>query len=314
MATILAIGIATLDIINVVDGYPEEDSKIRALQQRVCRGGNATNTLVVLSQLGHHCTWGGVWVNEPDGNHILADLHDHQIDTRYLRIETQGKVPTSYILLNQRNGSRTIVHYRRLPEFTYSDFEKINLAPYDWIHFEGRNIAEIVRMVQRIQQLRPTLPISIEIEKSRPQIEQLFSLTITALLFSKNFAHSQGYTDATSFLTALRSQLPQVPFLIAAWGSAGGYAIAEENRVHHSPAYSPPQIVDTLGAGDTFNAGIIDGLCRGQNLADTLNHACRVAGIKCGQLGLSIKLDLKLDLTTFRKLSNLVPQLDSNST
>ncbi len=110
MASILGIGIATLDIINTVDGYPEEDAEVRVQHQRVCRGGNATNSLVVLSQLGHCCTWGGVWVDEPDGQRILKDLADSAVDTSHCRVESQGKVPTSYIILNQRSGSRTIVH------------------------------------------------------------------------------------------------------------------------------------------------------------------------------------------------------------
>ena len=67
MARILGVGIATLDIINTVDGYPAEDSEVRAIHQRICRGGNATNTLVVLSQLGHRCAWAGVLADEPDG-------------------------------------------------------------------------------------------------------------------------------------------------------------------------------------------------------------------------------------------------------
>ena len=49
MANILAVGIATIDIINRVNGYPHEDDEIRAISQSIRRGGNATNTLVVLS-------------------------------------------------------------------------------------------------------------------------------------------------------------------------------------------------------------------------------------------------------------------------
>ena len=93
MANILAIGLATLDIINVVEEYPLEDSEVRARSQRICRGGNATNTLVVLSQLGHHCSWGGVSVNEPEGERILQDLASHRIDTHSCRMEPRGKVP-----------------------------------------------------------------------------------------------------------------------------------------------------------------------------------------------------------------------------
>lgn len=288
MAAILAIGIATLDIINTVNDYPQEDAEIRALSQRVCRGGNATNTLVILSQLGHHCTWGGVYVDEPDGRRILEDLAQYHIDTSNCRIESQGKVPTSYIILNQRNGSRTIIHYRDLPEFDFDDFQSIGLNAFDWLHFEGRNIVETARMLERVQQIAPTLPVSLEVEKPRPHIEQLFS-KVNVLLFSKAFAQNFAYNgdDAAKFLRTMRQLTPKAR-LLCTWGAKGAYALDTDGKLFHSPAYPPPQVVDTLGAGDTFNAGIIDNLCRQQNLATALNHACRLAGKKCGQLGLSI--------------------------
>lgn len=284
MSSILAIGIATLDIINTTDGYPTEDAEVRAVSQRVSRGGNATNTLVVLSQLGHRCTWGGVWVNEPDGQRILEDLCYYMVDISPCREVSKGKVPTSYIILNQRTGSRTIVNYRDLPEFSLADFQLIDLTPFDWLHLEGRNVEETARMLQRARQLCPTLPISVEIEKPRPQIELLFNADV--LLFSQVFAEYRGYTEAFPFLQAMRQPAPRAN-LVCAWGTAGGYALTTTETFLHSPAYPPPQVIDTLGAGDTFNAGIIDGLCRQQDLATALNRACRLAGKKCGQVGLA---------------------------
>jgi ketohexokinase len=44
---------------------------------------------------------------------------------------------------------------------------------------------------------------------------------------------------------------------------------------------------ETLGAGDTFNAGLIDGYVRGLMLGEALTLACRLAGKKCGQIGFS---------------------------
>jgi ketohexokinase len=285
MATILGIGIATLDIINTVNGIPDENTEVRATSRRVCRGGNATNTLVVLSQLGHHCTWGGVWVDEPDGRQILKDLAHYGIDTRPCRFESLGKVPTSYVTLNQDNGSRTIVHYRDLPEFNFADFQTIDLSAFDWLHFEGRNVGETIRMLERVRQVCPALPVSLEVEKPRPHIEQLFS-KVNVLLFSKAFAQSVA-SEVALFLHKMQQPAPQAR-LICAWGEHGAYALETDGTLSHSHAYPPPQVVDTLGAGDTFNAGIIDSLCRQQDLATALSHACRLAGQKCGQMGFDI--------------------------
>lgn len=283
MPRILAIGIATVDIINEVAAYPAEDSEVRALGQRVTRGGNATNTLAVLSQLGHACSWGGVFAEDADSGHILADLAAHRIDLRHCRREPQGKNPTSYILLSRATGSRSIVHYRDLPEFGHMDFAAIDLADYDWLHFEGRNVAETRRMLALARERAPRLPVSVEIEKPRPDIESLLPWA-DLLLFSRAYAQAHGHADARALFTAVRPQAPQAD-LVCSWGAVGAWAGDAAGRVYASPAFPPERVVDTLGAGDTFNAGLIDARLRGLALAEALEAACRLAGRKCGQAG-----------------------------
>ncbi|MEK7989474.1 MAG: PfkB family carbohydrate kinase [Thiotrichaceae bacterium] len=284
MSHILAVGIATLDVINIVDEYPKEDTEIRAHGQRICRGGNATNTLVVLSQLQHQCAWAGVWVNEPDGQTILSDLQRHNVNTHYCHIEQTGKMPTSYILLSQQTGSRTIVHYRNIAEFSFERFKQIDLSALDWIHFEGRNVIETHKMLQWVKQQQPHLPISLEIEKPRLGIERLFQYA-DLLLCSQSFAHHHAYSNASEFLHDLRQQVTETD-LVCAWGKLGAYAIDKKGKALYSPAYPPPQIIDTLGAGDTFNASLIDSFCRQHDLSTALHEACWLAGKKCGQVGL----------------------------
>ncbi len=285
MSRILGIGIATLDIINGVDGYPAEDAEVRALDQKIRRGGNCTNTLVVLSQLGHRCTWGGVLAAEPDSDRIRADLTRHGIELDAVRTLPHGKVPTSYITLNRRNGSRTIVHYRDLPEFDYDDFAAIDLGNYDWLHFEGRNVTATRRMLEQAKQFFPGIPRSVEIEKPRANIEQLFDHA-DVLLFSRHFARAGGYVDPQRFLTDMERKTPNI-IKVLAWGDEGAYALASNGRPVHSPAYPPPRLIDTLGAGDTFNAGIIDALLAGNDIDQALQRACRLAGRKCGYEGLN---------------------------
>lgn len=276
-------GIATLDIINSVECYPAEDDEMRATSQRLCRGGNATNTLAVLSQLGHDCHWAGVMVDEPDARHIEVDLDKHHIDTHAVLRLAQGKVPTSYITHNLTNGSRTIVHYRDLPEYPFEQFQQIDLSRVDWLHFEGRNVQETQQMLGWAKQHASHLRCSIEIEKAREGIEPLFELA-DVLLFSRAYALGCGYQDANSFLTAMRPRC-KASRLVCAWGEAGAWAVDGQVE-YHSPAFAPVRVVDTLGAGDTFNAGMIDALVRDQDLPAALEQACRLAGQKCGHHGL----------------------------
>ena len=55
--------------------------------------------------------------------------------------------------------------------------------------------------------------------------------------------------------------------------------------MYESRAFPPEKLVDTLGAGDTFNAGIIHSLSRGKSVSEALTYACKLAGTKCGMVG-----------------------------
>ncbi|MEW6646052.1 MAG: PfkB family carbohydrate kinase [Pseudomonadota bacterium] len=284
MARILAVGIATLDIINLVEDYPPEDAEVRALEQETRRGGNATNTLVVLSQFGHQCSWAGTLADEPDARLIRADLARHTIDTSAVELLPRGKVPTSYITLSQRSGSRTIVHYRDLPEYSFEHFRAIDLTRFDWVHFEGRNVEVTQRMLERVKKLHPELPCSLEVEKPRAGIEQLLPYP-DLLLFSRVYARACGFQRAEGLFDRVRTQTPAAQ-LVCAWGEGGAYARDRDGRGYHTPAFPPPRLVDTLAAGDVFNAGIIHGLARKRSLELTLIEAARLAGRKCGQQGI----------------------------
>ena len=279
MSRILAVGIATLDIINQVSHYPAEDDEVRALSQRQCRGGNATNTLTVLSQLDHQCHWAGVLIDEPDVTVIEQELAEYQIDTSSCERLAQGKMPTSYITISQTTGSRTIVHHRDCPEYSFDAFSNIDLTQFDWVHFEGRNVDQTLLMLKHLRETYPRLPCSLEIEKNRPDIDSLMPYA-SILMFSKQYALAQGHRTANDLLNSL----PNNYRATCTWGEQGTWYL-DRGKIAHCPAFVPSQIVDTLGAGDTFNAGLIDGLLRNDYLPQAVELANRLAGRKCGQPG-----------------------------
>lgn len=282
MARILGIGIATLDIVNIVDGYPEEDAKVRAVAQHRLRGGNAANTLAVLTRLGHQCALAATLADDADQQFLADDLAAQGIDTTLCRAFEGTRTPTSYIVQNRRNGSRTIVHYRDLPEYPAAAFEQIDLEGWDWCHFEGRNISETQTMLAALRRHGAPPRCSVEIEKPRPGIESLFEFG-ELLLFGREYVTST-HDDPQAFLDEWHTRLPRAD-LVCAWGADGAYGLDRTGRSCYSPAFPPSEVIDTLGAGDTFNAGIIDAVCRGAALPEALSLACRLAGSKCGYRG-----------------------------
>ena len=278
---ILGVGIATLDIINSVDGFPSEDSEVRALQQRKSRGGNAANTLTVLNRLGHQCSWAGTLADDSASEFASQQFQSEPIDIQYAEVVEGASLPTSYIILNTQNGSRSIVHFRDLAEYSSEAFGKIDFKAFDWIHFEGRNVAELEKMMQYLLD-NNFHHFSLEIEKPREGIEELFAMP-EVLIFSRDYLHHM-HRGVKDFFKDLRDDGVEGA-LYCAWGKAGGWAMDKQGGLYQQPAWKPQKVVDTLGAGDAFNAGIIDAVLKGLAVEQVLKNACKVAGFKCGLQG-----------------------------
>jgi ketohexokinase len=281
---ILAVGVAALDIVIEVAAYPAEDAELRALSRRVLRGGNAANTLAVLRQMGHDCAWTGVLGSDAEGDQVLTDLRLRGIATDCCIRHSSGGTPTSYVILSRTTGSRTIVHYRDLPELSASDFAGVPIQGYDWVHFEGREPKETAVMLRDCARSLPGTRISLEVEKPRPRIESLF-IGPDVLIFSRHYARSRGYRDPRRFLSDQWSRT-DARLLVLPWGEDGAYAQARGEDLCHAPARRPPQVRDTLGAGDVFNGALVDGLLTGLPVPELLLRCNALAGHKCGRTGL----------------------------
>ncbi|XP_068450695.1 ketohexokinase [Clinocottus analis] len=285
---ILCVGLVCLDIINVVDKYPEEDTDSRCLSQRWQRGGNASNSCTVLSLLGAPSAFMGSLSAGPVADFILEDFQKFHIDVSLLCEHAQCVLPASVVVSNISTGSRTILHMNRnLPDVTAEDFSKVDLSKFKWIHLEGRNAAEQVKMVQRVETYNRSLPpprritVSVEVEKTREPLYQLFPHG-DVVFVSKDVARHFGFLSAEEALKGLYGRVKPGAVLVCAWAEKGADALGPDGSVVHSDAFPPETLVDTLGAGDTFNSAVIYTLSNGGGLQDALTFGCRVAGRKCG--------------------------------
>ncbi|XP_053445641.1 ketohexokinase isoform X2 [Nycticebus coucang] len=288
---ILCVGLVVLDVISLVDKYPEEDMEIRCISQRWQRGGNASNSCTVLSLLGAPCAFMGSLAPGHVADFLVADFSRRGVDVSQVAWQSRGDTPSSCCIINNSNGNRTIVlHDTNLPDVSAKDFEKVDLTRFKWIHIEGRNASEQVKMLQRIDEHNARLPpgqrirVSVEVEKPHEELFQLFGYG-DVVFVSKDVAKHLGFQSANEALRGLYNRVRKGAVLVCAWAEEGAGALGPDGKLLHSEAFPPPRVVDTLGAGDTFNASVIFSLSQGKSMQEALRFGCQVAGKKCGLHG-----------------------------
>lgn len=306
MAKILGIGNAVLDVILTTANYPKEDDEMRAKNRQFQVGGNVSNSLYVLTQLGHESSIMTTIGGDTSAKQLLAGLKANHIETEHTQRFIQGQTPTSYVIHNEETGSRTITHYRDLPELSFEYFAKVEIENYDWLHFEGRNVEALKGMLNIAKTFLDDQPISLEVEKARDGIEELFSQA-NILIFSHHYASQKGYANGETLLTAMRELAPD-SHLICTWGKQGAWFMeAGSQTVQHQAIHEIPQTIETLGAGDTFNAALIDAMSQQQSLAESVAAASKLAARKCQQIGLDnllTEIKEKQPLANYKQLSN----------
>jgi len=293
----LAVGIACEDVILNVKTFPKQDSKGRTTSLRRARGGNASTSLIVMSMLGAreqgdlHFMGSLPSRSASNATVIYDDLDKWNVSSQCSQITPDIAGSTSFIISAQDTGSRTIIHNRTVPVLSSQHFisQEELLDKVSWVHFEARG--EVEDMVKHIRRrLGDNIFLSLEMEKPFVDAEGILHL-IDLVIVSKAYACSKGFENRprdyiTSFWT--KSSFKGRPScLVLPWGSTGAFAQCRGEGVEFSPAFPPKVVVDTTGAGDTFNGALFFALRAGMTLKESIGFSCKVAGYKVGMRGIS---------------------------
>ncbi|KAF9152013.1 hypothetical protein BG015_005919 [Linnemannia schmuckeri] len=305
---IFLVGATYLDTIMHVNTFPTEDTKHRADRVEKRRGGNAANAAEVLGQDSRTKVWYMSSLPSPAASKILLRaLEENNVKTEACVFHSsQHAPPQAYIIAAGNTGTRTIISHSTLPDLTLDEFVKkfdascmrfssdiVQMGcPFRWIHFEGRG-ADVSRMIEYVESVyirqgwRHKLTISVEFEKGdRPGIQRLLQQA-DVCFFSKLYAETLGFDRPEDFLSSVGDFCKPTATLFCCWGAQGAVGLHLESRTRFSSSAGIiPMVVDTVGAGDTFIAGMILALgVRGYDIGRSLRFACELASLKCSQYG-----------------------------
>lgn len=225
---------------------------------------------------------------------VIQDMIERGIQIENCVYFNNCEAPLSSVLLNERTGTRTIVHSNpNLPNLKFIDFQKLNLTNYKWIHFEARTVEETEQMMKMVvdynrnNQTETSSPITISLDLEKHNIAYLRLAEMADYIFSgKDFANFiECYDMKKSVYTLRRLLTNKTNTIICPWGSNGVGILKGYDEYFEWPSYPPETIVDTLGAGDTFCAATIFSLSSsgGNNCLETaIEFGSRIAGSKIG--------------------------------
>ncbi|OXV05591.1 hypothetical protein Egran_06641 [Elaphomyces granulatus] len=286
MKSLVAVGACYVDTILTVDHYPSEDEKLRASSISRRRGGNVPNLIEVLQQLLESTEMEQMSLKIvavlpatlSAGTKQVKESFTSGVDLRHCICREAFREPaSSYIIRSQSSGSRTVVNYNDLPEMTAEEFFQIAKTTLECIRY--------------LRQQFTTVKISVEVEKpSRPGLQEL-AAEADVVVYSKSWAQGNGYQSLEECLRAQAVIAHKASLLLCTWGKDGAAALIPSSSIYvFSPAYIAEnlQVIDTIGAGDTFMAGMLYGLiCHGDDwsLLQKLQFANKIAGIKVVQEG-----------------------------
>lgn len=285
---------------SLVDMVPQPDGALRPLA-----GGAVYNTALALGRLG--APTGYLWPVSRDGfgDVLLRPLTDAGVDTAAC---PRTDRPTTLAVVSLSGGDA---------RYTFYDEGSAGrmFAPADLPPLPGGLAALFIGGISLVPDpcggtvetlaaraaaagvpvmLDPNIrPLFIQDDAAyRARLDRLFAVASIVKLSGDDLDWLWPGQDAEA---AARTLLDRGVRLVLTTGGAAG-AVGWTRTLRQAAPAVTVQVADTIGAGDTFNAGMLDALHRAGGLADpgsldaptltaALNHAARVAGVTVSRAG-----------------------------
>lgn len=260
-------------------------------------GGAELNALSTLAQFGHATEMITTLPEHALGQHVLQEMRRTQVGTQWVQ-QTAGRLGTYYMEEGFGHRSGQVIYDRAYSTFAQQKshlLENIAGSKGDYFVFTGITLAvnhtireHIVSYLQQLKEQGITIVFDINfrsnlwtLEEAVPVIKAVLPL-VDILFFGKKDATHLLQTNAESDDMHTCAQTLQqkfnIPFLASSnrsitQSTLQGIALTPDGFIE-SAAY-PYTVLNRIGAGDAFLAGVIHGLEAQWSLTTTLDFATK---------------------------------------
>jgi 2-dehydro-3-deoxygluconokinase len=254
-------------------------------------GGAESNVAVGLCRLGHTAAWISRVGNDDFGRVVLHRLRGEGVDVGHVTVDAGA--PTGLMIRERREvGAIEVLYYRRgsaASRLGPADLPEDAIAAARYLYLTGITpalsascrqaafrAAEIARGAGVPVVFDPNMRSRLWSDgEARPVLRDLVAHSDTVLPGLAEAELITGESDprlAAEHLLALGPRL-----VVLKLGDRGALAATAGGHVVEAPAAPLPRVVDPVGAGDAFAAGLLAATLDGETLPDALALAARCA-------------------------------------
>lgn len=252
MARIATVGDGDMDVYNNLGtSYP---------------GGNAVNVGVHLFRLGVETAFVGAVGDDEYGRRVIEKLAAEGLDTSHIQV-LHGETAVSEVEFVDNERVFGDYHDGVMLDFKLSPADIDFLCTYDLVHSAMWGMVHDDLHLIRERGVPVSFDFADKLEDN-PVTEVAIENCDYAI-----FSYTEDDTYIRDYLRRMHARGPKVA--LATLGGNGSVAFDGERFV--TCGIVPVEVVDTMGAGDSYIAGFITGIARGLSLEESMQLGAETA-------------------------------------
>ncbi|EST53299.1 ribokinase [Brevibacillus panacihumi W25] len=280
---IVVIGSLNMDIVVEANRPPALGETVMGEQIHFIPGGKGANQAVALARLGAKTAMIGTVGNDSFGEDLLRAMNREGIDVAGVKTVQDGHTGVASIVLAEGDNQIIVVpgaNAACLPMDLEAQTAKIAAADAVLLQLEIP-LETVLHAAKTAKSLGKTVVLNPA--PARPLPDELLQ-HVDVLIPNESELLILAEEKGQGLEAAMRSlQKKGVRIVVTTLGAKGAAFLTEEES-GVVPSHQVP-VVDTTGAGDSFNAGFSYALASGKSVRDAVAFATKVAALAVTRLG-----------------------------